>query len=118
MRSVDFLLLPLITTCCSGPRREPMSSGTTGTVAIPAHAPSKPDASHERKRPEYWVERLSNREQRGEAVAWLSEAYEATLTKAQGNAAAPEVRALLDAIVSPLTQTYLRYYDETDVTTR
>jgi hypothetical protein len=54
-----------------------------------------------------WVKRLDDPAQRANAIKRLTQFYEDTMTKASNNASAPEVKALLDVIVEPMTKTYM-----------
>jgi hypothetical protein len=53
-----------------------------------------------------WVKRLDDPAQRANAIKRLTQFYEDDMTKASNNASAPEVKALLDTIVDPLTKQY------------
>ncbi len=56
--------------------------------------------------PKTWVKRLDDPAQRANAIKRLAQFYEDDMTKAGNNAAAPEVKALLDTIVEPLAKQY------------
>jgi hypothetical protein len=56
--------------------------------------------------PKTWVKRLDDPAQRTPAVRRLSQFFEDTMTKANKNREAPEVTALLDTIIVPMTTTY------------
>jgi len=53
-----------------------------------------------------WVKRLDDPAQRANASKRLTQFYEDDMTKASNNATAPEVKALLDTIIDPLTKQY------------
>ncbi len=56
--------------------------------------------------PKTWVKRLDDPAQRANASKRLTQFYEDDMTKASNNASAPEVKALLDTIIDPLTKQY------------
>jgi hypothetical protein len=56
--------------------------------------------------PKTWVKRLDDPAQRANAIKRLTQFYEDGMTKANNDAASPEIKALLDTIVEPLTKTY------------
>jgi hypothetical protein len=56
--------------------------------------------------PKTWVKRLDDPAQRANAIKRLTQFYEDGMTKANNNAASPEIKGLLDTIVEPLTKTY------------
>jgi len=56
--------------------------------------------------PKTWVKRLDDPAQRANAIKRLTQFYEDDMTRASNDAAAPEVKQLLDEIVDPLTKQY------------
>jgi hypothetical protein len=68
--------------------------------------------------PDYWVDKLEDPAWRPRAIKRLEQFYEDSLTKAGKDEQAPEVKALLDLIVEPLTRTYVEQYDALDTKTR
>jgi hypothetical protein len=56
--------------------------------------------------PKTWVKRLDDPAQRANAIKRLTQFYEDGMTKANNDAATPEIKTLLDTIVEPLTKTY------------
>jgi hypothetical protein len=56
--------------------------------------------------PRTWVKRLDDPAQRANAIKRLTQFYEDGMTKANNDASSPEIKALLDTIVEPLTKTY------------
>jgi hypothetical protein len=56
--------------------------------------------------PKTWVKRLDDPAQRASAVKRLTQFYEDGMTKANNDAAAPEIKSLLDVIIDPLTKQY------------
>jgi hypothetical protein len=68
--------------------------------------------------PEYWVEKLDDHTWRPGAVKRLEQFFDDAVTKANNDETAPEVKALADKIVEPLTRTYTQYYADLDTKTR
>ena len=68
--------------------------------------------------PDYWVEKLNEDSWRARAVTRLGQFYEDASSKAKGDNSTPEVQALLNKIVEPLTKTYVEKYDKMDGKTR
>ena len=56
--------------------------------------------------PKTWVKRLDDPAQRANAIKRLTQFYEDGMTKASNDASSPEVKALLDTIIEPLTKQY------------
>jgi hypothetical protein len=57
--------------------------------------------------PGTWVKRLDDPARRAPAIKRLASFFDDTLTKSNKNREAPEMKALLDEIVPPLTKTYV-----------
>jgi hypothetical protein len=68
--------------------------------------------------PEYWVEKLDDKAWRPRAIKRLEQFFEDAVTKANKNMDAPEVKALVDKIAVPLTQTYVTSYSDLDENVR
>jgi hypothetical protein len=68
--------------------------------------------------PEYWVDKLEDPAWRPRAIKRLEQFYEDSMTKANKKQDAPEVQALLNKIVDPLTKTYVDAYGDLDGKTR
>jgi hypothetical protein len=68
--------------------------------------------------PEYWVGKLSTKNERALAIRQLAQFYEDAITKANGDRNDPAVWELVYGIVEPLTQVYVIHYDELDTTSR
>ncbi len=64
--------------------------------------------------PEYWVEKLEDNAWRVRAIKQLDQFYEDAVTRANQAGDSPEVKALTDKIVVPLTTTYVDQYDNLD----
>ncbi len=57
--------------------------------------------------PNTWVKRLDDPAQRSAAIKRLGQFFQDSLTKSNNNREAPEVKAVLDVIVAPLTKVYV-----------
>jgi PBS lyase HEAT-like repeat-containing protein len=68
--------------------------------------------------PEYWVEKLDDNAWRVRAIKQLDQFYEDAVTRANQAGDSPEVKALAEKIVVPLTATYVAQYDNLDEKTR
>lgn len=91
--------------------------GTAGaTLAV--SAASTLTACKDESQPDYWVEKLQEPSWRARAVARLGQFYEDASSKANQKNDAPEVQALLNKIVDPLTKTYVDAYADLDSKTR
>jgi hypothetical protein len=86
-----------------------VATGTLLTTAVGCKDEGQPD---------YWVEKLEDRSWRPRAVKRLEQFFEDSVTKANKDVTAPEVKALLDKIVDPLTKAYVQFYDDYDTKTR
>ena len=56
--------------------------------------------------PKTWVKRLDDPVRRADAIKRLAQFYEDGMTRVGNDAAAPDIKALLDTIVDPLTKQY------------
>ncbi|MEY4544774.1 MAG: hypothetical protein RL685_969 [Pseudomonadota bacterium] len=68
--------------------------------------------------PEYWVDKLSDNSWRSRSIKQLDQFYEDAATRANQSGDSPELRALTEKIVVPLTTTYVEQYDNVDEKTR
>ena len=69
--------------------------------------------------PEYWVDKLGDAGWRARAIKQLDQFYEDAATRAANQAGdSPEIRALVEKTVVPLTSTYVEQYDNLDEKTR
>ncbi len=91
--------------------------GTAATVATATLATTMVGCKDE-SQPEYWVDKLQDSSWRPRAIKRLEQFFEDASTKANGDNTKPEVRALLDKIVEPLTKTYVDHYTDLDTKTR
>lgn len=95
--------------------------GTTGALvalssALPAVAPAVTLAGagvlltgcDDESQPDYWIKKLDDPGKRPAAIKRLTQFYEDGLTKNNNNREAPELKALLDKIVGPMTQQYVK----------
>jgi hypothetical protein len=63
-------------------------------------------ACDDENEPKTWVKRLDDPAQKANAIKRLTQFFEDAMTKNDKNRDAPDVKALLDTIVEPLTKTY------------
>jgi hypothetical protein len=68
--------------------------------------------------PEYWVNKLDDNGWRARAIKQLDQFYEDAATRANQTGDSPEMKALTEKIVMPLTKTYVDQYDNIDEKTR
>jgi hypothetical protein len=68
--------------------------------------------------PEYWVSKLDDNAWRARAIKQLDQFYEDAATRASQSGDSPEMKALTEKIVVPLTKTYIEQYDNIDEKTR
>lgn len=68
--------------------------------------------------PDYWVDKLSDRPWQSKAVARLEQFFEDTFSRANKDVNAPEMKALADKVIDPLTKTYTESYADLDDKTR
>ncbi len=64
--------------------------------------------------PEYWVGKLEDDAWRVRAIKQLDQFYEDAVTRANQAGDSPEIKALVEKIVAPLTATYVAQYDNLD----
>jgi hypothetical protein len=80
---------------------------TVATVAAPiAMTSTVIVACDDENDPKTWAKRLDDPVRRADAIKRLAQFYEDGMTRAGNDAAAPDIRALLDTIVEPLTKQY------------
>jgi HEAT repeat protein len=91
--------------------------GTALTVGPAALATSVVGCKDE-SQPEYWLGKLDDSSWRPRAIKRLEQFLDDALTKANSDYSAPEVQALTNKLVEPLTNTYVDHYDEFDTKTR
>ena len=91
--------------------------GTAATVATATVATALVGCQDENQ-PKYWVKKAGDPKWRPKAIKRLEQFYQDALTKAGNDASKPEVQALLNEIVEPLTKAYLDGYDNLDTKTR
>src|SRR5690606_15427020 len=75
-------------------------------------------ACGDESKPEYWIEKLEDKEWRPKAIERLSQFYEDALTNNKKDTEAPAVKALLDQLAAPLTKAYVDDYATLDEKTR
>lgn len=91
--------------------------GTAAVVATTVLLTSQTGCKDDNQ-PDYWVDKLEDRSWRPRAVKRLEQFFEDSVTKANKDPSAPEVKALLDKIADPLSNAYVKYYDDYDTKTR
>ncbi len=64
-------------------------------------------ACDDENEPKTWVKRLDDQAQRAKAIERLQQFFNDGMSKTGNDAAAPEIKALLDVMVEPLTKTYV-----------
>lgn len=69
-------------------------------------------------KPAYWLGKLDDPKWRPNAVKRLTQFLDDGLTRAEGNPDDPNVKALKDQLVGPLTEVYVQSYGELDTKTR
>lgn len=90
------------------------AAGSSVPLTVSAVAALGTLACADESQPEYWVEKLEDKGWRNKAVERLNQFYEDALTNNQKNPNAPEVKALLDKLVDPLTKLYVDEYTNLD----
>src|SRR5690606_23240772 len=68
--------------------------------------------------PEYWIEKLPEPAWKARSIKRLGQFYEDALTKANKDTNAPEVKALVDKLIVPMTNIYVNDYESLDEETR
>lgn len=86
------------------------------TVSIAASAVLS--GCKDESQPDYWVDKLSDRAWQSNAVKRLEQFFEDTFTRANKDLNAPDMKALADKVVEPLTKTYTDNYSDLDDKTR
>ena len=81
-------------------------AGAVARLALVAAAGAAVTACDDENEPKTWVKRLDDPAQRANAIKRLSQFYEDGMTRASNDASAPEIKALLDTIIEPLTKQY------------
>ncbi len=102
--------------CATQPR--PSLVARTGLVAATAPPQPTKDQETDDTRPEYWTSRLGNPADCPLAVKRLDQFFGDVLVRANRDWSSPEVRALIDRIVVPLTDAYVRHHDVLGADTR
>lgn len=68
--------------------------------------------------PEYWVKKLDDAAWRPRAVNRLAQFFEDSMSKSEKDLSNPEVKALVEKLVAPLSDLYVNQYDNLDEKTR
>lgn len=93
-------------------------AGRPASVTTRSDVPPAPAGDREPAPPSGWRAKLADPRARAATVKELRRLYEDTAVAADGKRDAPEVRALVDRIVSPLVDAYVAYYADMDPETR
>src|SRR5262245_43567309 len=91
--------------------------GTAATVMTGAATTTLVGCKDE-SQPEYWVDKLEDPSWRPRAIKRLEQFFEDTVTRANKDVQNPDVQALLNKIVDPLTKSYVDHYGDLDTKTR
>ncbi len=91
--------------------------GTATTFALAGVSATLVGCKDE-SQPDYWVEKLEDAKWKPQAVKRLQQFFEDAATRSNNDLTNPEVKALLDKIIGPLTNTYVSGYEELDGKTR
>src|SRR5260221_1821196 len=91
-----------------------LSAPLVGAVAAATMTVGCKDESQ----PEYWVEKLSDRTWQANAVKRLEQFFDDTFTRTNKDLTAPDMKALADKVVEPLSKTYVTSYGDLDDKTR
>jgi len=75
-------------------------------------------ACQDESQPEYWVEKLDDNAWRARAIKQLDQFYEDAVTRANQQQDSPELKALVEKIVGPMTNVYVTQYDNLDEKSR
>ncbi|HMJ15059.1 MAG TPA: hypothetical protein VK524_26780 [Polyangiaceae bacterium] len=94
-----------------------LTFGTAATLASATLVTSVVGCKDE-SQPEYWVDKLDDAAWRARAIQRLEQFFEDALTKSNKDPNTPEVQALLNKVVDPLTKAYVDNYAELDTKTR
>jgi hypothetical protein len=93
--------------------------GTASTATLAAFAASTVlVACANENEPEYWIEKLPDPAWKARSIKRLGQFYEDGLSKANKDENAPEVKALVEKLVGPMTNIYVADYDNLDENTR
>jgi hypothetical protein len=91
-----------------------LSTPTLGMVAVATTVVGCKDESQ----PDYWVEKLQDPAWQANAVKRLEQFFDDTFTRTNKDLTAPDMKALADKVVDPLTKTYVDKYADLDDKTR
>lgn len=92
--------------------------GRSVPLAVPAVATLGTLACADESQPEYWIEKLDDKGWRNKAVERLNQFYEDALSTNNKDPNSPEVKALLDKLIDPLTKLYVDQYQNLDESAR
>ncbi|HEX3593860.1 MAG TPA: HEAT repeat domain-containing protein [Polyangiaceae bacterium] len=88
------------------------------TPALSAVAALSTVGCKDESQPDYWVDKLSEPAWQANAVKRLEQFFDDTFTRTNKDLTAPDMKALADKLVDPLTKLYVSSYDGLDDKTR
>lgn len=91
--------------------------GTASVASVAATSSVLVSCANENE-PEYWVKKLEDPAWRARSIKRLGQFFEDAVTRADKDISNPEVKALLDKVVEPLTNVYVTQYESLDENTR
>lgn len=91
-----------------------LSTPVLGMVAVSTTVVGCKDESQ----PDYWVEKLQDPAWQANSVKRLEQFFDDTFTRTNKDLTAPDMKALADKVVEPLTKTYVDKYGDLDEKTR
>src|SRR5690606_22552739 len=91
--------------------------GTASVASVAATSSVLVSCANENE-PEYWVKKLEDPARRARSIKRLGQFFEDAVTRADKDISNPEVKALLDKVVEPLTNVYVTEYESLDENTR
>lgn len=94
-----------------------LGTASTATMATLAASTALIACANENQ-PEYWIDKLPEPAWKARAIKRLGTFYEDALTKNNKDENAPEVKSLVDKLVTPMTNIYVNDYDSLDEATR
>lgn len=94
-----------------------LGTASTATMATLAASTALIACANENQ-PEYWIEKLPDAAWKARAIKRLGTFYEDALTKNNKDENAPEVKALVDKLATPMTNIYVNDYESLDEATR
>lgn len=112
MRSISIsgLAIALLFACTGQQVQQHHAPVSTTPVDATSGSAGSKTPLQDRDQPEYWVERLVDPNQQTECVQKLTQIFETSVAHANGDVTAKAPQALIDSVVVPLTDAYIRNY--------